>query len=251
MYKKGNGDVFMLAVYSGCLIAGLVFLSLFLKFRVQKSTAKAAVVKAVTSVFFILTAVFATLNVYDKLSFDKLLSAGLIVGGLVCGLLGDIWLDLKFVYRADERFFTYTGFLSFAAGHFFYIAAVICGINGKISLWAVLCSLALAVVSALVIFFGEKAMQLRYGEYKLISTLYGALLFFMTAFCGFNAFFSGVAENKHLLVMAIGGVFFIISDLILSGTYFGEGKNRPVDIITNHATYYLAQFIIASAILFI
>ena len=47
------------------------------------------------------------------------------------------------------------------------------------------------------------------------------------------------------------GVFFIISDLILSGTYFGEGKNRPVDIITNHATYYLAQFIIASAILFI
>ena len=251
MYKKGNGDVFMFASFCVCLIAGLVCLSLFLKFRVQKSTAKAAVVKAITSVFFILTAVFATLNAYDKLSLEKLLFAGLVVGGLVCGLLGDIWLDLKFVYREDERFFTYSGFLSFAVGHFFYIASVICGINGKLSVWAVLCSFALALIAALVIFFGEKAMQLKYGEYKLISTLYGALLFFMTAFCGFNAFFGGIADNMHLLVMAIGGVFFIISDLILSGTYFGEGKNRPVDIITNHVTYYIAQFIIASAILFI
>lgn len=241
----------MFTVFCVCLLAGLVALCLFLKFRVQKSTAKAAVVKAITSVMFILTAVFASLSVYDKLNINKLLFAGLVIGGLVCGLLGDIWLDLKFVYRQDERFFTYSGFLSFAVGHFFYIAAVLCGINGKFSVLALLCSLALAVIAALVIFFGEKVMQLKYGEYKLISTLYGALLFFMTAFCGFNAFFSGIGENIHLLVMAIGGVFFIISDLILSGTYFGEGKNRPVDIITNHVTYYIAQFIIASAILFI
>ena len=48
----------------------------------------------------------------------------------------------------------------------------------------------------------------------------------------------------------IGGVLFVISDLILSGTYFGVGKNRPVDIITNHVSYYLAQFVIASSILF-
>ena len=51
--------------------------------------------------------------------------------------------------------------------------------------------------------------------------------------------------------MFIGGVFFAISDLILSGTYFSTGKDRPVDVITNHATYYIAQFIIASSILFI
>ena len=38
-------------------------------------------------------------------------------------------------------------------------------------------------------------------------------------------------------------------DLILSGTYFGEGKNRPVDIVTNHVTYYIAQFVIAGSLL--
>ena len=83
----------------------------------------------------------------------------------------------------------------------------------------------------------------------MISTLYGALLFFMTAFAIFSAVFAGIAANKHLLVMGIGGVFFAISDLILSGTYFGEGKNRPVDIVTNHVTYYIAQFVIAGSLL--
>ncbi len=51
--------------------------------------------------------------------------------------------------------------------------------------------------------------------------------------------------------MFAGGIFFLISDLILSGTYFGEGKNRPVDIIINHVTYYIAQFLIASSLLFL
>ncbi len=84
----------------------------------------------------------------------------------------------------------------------------------------------------------------------MISTLYGALLFFMTAFAIFMSVFNGVKANMHLLVMGIGGVFFVISDLILSGTYFGEGKNRPVDIVTNHVTYYMAQFIIALSVAF-
>ena len=51
--------------------------------------------------------------------------------------------------------------------------------------------------------------------------------------------------------MFVGGLLFLLSDLILSGTYFGEGKRRPVDIITNHVSYYAAQFVIASAVMFI
>lgn len=233
------------------LLAGLVFLCLFLKMRVKKCTAKAAAIKAVTSVMFILTSVCAALCVVERLNSTKILFPAFILMGLVCGLLGDIWLDLKFVYKSDERFHTFAGFFAFATGHLFYVIAIIFGVNEKISLPAFLCSLGIAVVAGLVIFCGEKVMQLNYGEYKIISTLYGAWMFFMTAFSGFNALFGGISNNKHLLVLTVGGVFFIISDLILSGTYFGEGKNRPVDIITNHVTYYIAQFIIASAVLFI
>ena len=48
-----------------------------------------------------------------------------------------------------------------------------------------------------------------------------------------------------------GGVLFAISDLILSGTYFGIGKTRAVDLISNTVTYYAAQYLIAFSLIFI
>ena len=42
-----------------------------------------------------------------------------------------------------------------------------------------------------------------------------------------------------------------VSDLILSGTYFGVGKERPVDLALNYLSYYPAQFLIASALVFL
>ncbi|MBQ6118421.1 MAG: hypothetical protein IJK98_04240 [Clostridia bacterium] len=229
--------------YCAVAVFGLVFLVMFLVSRVKQATPKAAAIKAMTSVCFILCwLMLAKQQMNDFAMF--------IGGGLLFGLLGDIWLDLKFCYPQDDDLFTKLGFSSFAVGHFFYICAVLLGVNGQFQPLALACAAGVAVIAGLVVFFGEKAMKLRYGAYKMISTLYGALLFFMTAFAVFTAVFAGVRENMHLLVMGIGGVFFVISDLILSGTYFGEGKNRPLDIITNHVTYYLAQFIIAASLAF-
>ena len=54
-----------------------------------------------------------------------------------------------------------------------------------------------------------------------------------------------------MYLLFIGGVFFAISDLILSGTYFGVGKERPIDLTLNYITYYTAQFLIASALVFL
>ena len=48
-----------------------------------------------------------------------------------------------------------------------------------------------------------------------------------------------------------GAVLFTLSDLVLSGTYFGEGKDRPVDIILNYILYYSGQFLIALSLLFV
>ena len=234
-------------LYVAALVLGAAALCLFLKLRVKKCSAQATVSKALVSVFFLFTWISATYIMSKK--GELMPFASLLGGGLIFGLLGDIWLDLKFVYKPDSDFYTKMGFLSFGIGHVFYCAAVIFGVS-KINWLAVLPALGVAVVAALVVYFGEKAMKLKYGDYKIISTVYGGVLFFMAAFAFFAALFAGLANNMHLVVMAIGGAFFIISDLILSGTYFGEGKNRPVDIIVNHVTYYIAQFIIASAVLF-
>lgn len=231
-----------LACYVFVLIVGAVFLIAFLKQRVKKATAKAAVTKAAVSVCFILSWLILS---YKHMS----MYAMGIGGGLLFGLLGDIWLDLKFCYREDSDYYTNMGFLSFAIGHFFYIAAIVAGTVGGFKPLSILPAAGVAVLVGLVVYFGEKVMGLKYGKYKIISTLYGALLFGMTAFALFSAIFSGFAANPHLIVMTVGGVLFAISDLILSGTYFGTGKNRPVDIITNHVTYYAAQFVIAGSLL--
>ena len=224
-------------LYGVTLALGLVFLCVFLKTRVKVCSAKATVTKAFVSVCFLLSWIAAS-----------------YFSGFTpfAALLGDIWLDLKFCYEKDEDFYTKMGFLSFAIGHFFYVAAVVLGVKGEgFKPLAILPALGVALVAALVVFFGEKAMKLHYGAYKMISTLYGAVLFFMAAFAFFAALFAGLKENVHLVVMAIGGVLFILSDLILSGTYFGEGKRRPVDVITNHVFYYVAQFVIAASVLFL
>ena len=224
------------------VLLGMLCLAGFLFFRVRKTDVKSLMLKAATSVMFILTGVFLMLG-------KPSLYSAFIVAGLTCGILGDIWLDMKFMYRQDERFLTNAGFISFACGHFFYTAAIIAGAT-EFKAIALLPSLAIAVIAACAVYFGEKIMKLSYGSYKVISTLYGALLFFVTVFGLFTSIFSGFSENRHLFVFFIGGILFVISDLILSGTYFGEGKNRPVDVVTNHVSYYLAQFIIASSILF-
>ncbi len=230
-------------LYTCTLLLGLIFLGAFLFCRVKKTDVKSLMLKSATSVMFILTGAFLTIG-------KPSLYSGLIVAGLVCGILGDIWLDMKFMYRQDEKFLTNAGFISFSFGHFFYIAAIIFGAAPSFKAISLLPSLGIAAVAGCAVYFGEKIMKLNYGSYKNISACYGALLFFVTVFSLFTCIFSGFSQNKHLFTFFIGGVLFVISDLILSGTYFGEGKNRPVDIITNHVSYYLAQFVIASSIIF-
>lgn len=224
------------------MLIGLLCLIGFLALRVKKTDVKSLMLKSATSVMFILTGVFLLMG-------KPSLYAALVVGGLVCGILGDIWLDMKFMYKADDDFLTKAGFSSFAFGHCFYIAAIVAGVT-EFRAISIPMSLVVGVIAGLVIYFGDKIMKLKYhANYKIISALYGALLFFVTAFAFNNSVLAGVKENLHLMAFFVGGVFFIISDIILSGTYFGEGKNRPVDIVTNHVTYYIAQFIIAGSII--
>ena len=154
-------------VMAACGVLSIIF---FLKMRVKKASPGALYAKAITSVAFILSwLVLARQNMNGFAMF--------IGGGLLFGLLGDIFLDLKFCYPVDDDVFTKQGFLSFAVGHVFYILAVIYGVSGSFSIKALLCALGVAVIAALVVFFGEKAMQLHYGDYKIISTLYGALMY--------------------------------------------------------------------------
>jgi energy-coupling factor transporter transmembrane protein EcfT len=82
-----------------CLAIGLVSLVVFLSQRKPEVTLRVLLVKAVTSVLFILTS-FAAF--YENENCSTALAL-LFFAGAVCGLLGDIWLDAKYIFKTEEK----------------------------------------------------------------------------------------------------------------------------------------------------
>ena len=176
------------------------------------------------------------------------------IAGLVCAILGDLFLDLKYVYLEDSDKYSFLGFSSFIGTQLFYfIGAFNCfrwNPEGTYDYRPIWVALIVAAIFVLVIVFGEKKiLKVKFGRFKAISAVYSAILAFTTAFtvcCALKVGFSSAAG-----LMALGEILFLLSDLILSGTYFGVGKNKKKHILSNHILYYAAQFIIATAIFYI
>ena len=230
------------------LICGALALALFLRERVRGHTLKAALWKSLTSALFVALAVSAW--VFAAAGGALPILGAFVVPGLVFGLMGDIWLDLKFVYPADDLPLTYAGFAAFGVGHILYQLGLIRQFYVHGSPAYVLIPLGLALLLAVGNALMEKPMKLRYGQMKPVVIAYGFLLFFTLLLSGSLALLHAWRETALNLFFA-GSVLFALSDLILSGTYFGEGKDRPADVVLNHLSYYAAQFLIAFSLAFI
>ena len=234
-------------LYFIALALGIVATIAFLVKRVKEGGVKAAMLKAFASTLFIATGVAAAASVIGA---DKFSFALFVVMGLVMGLMGDIWLDLKWVYPETNDTYTFAGFGSFMIGHFFYLAGLFIHYADFTKPLYIVIPAVIALLLGGGVVILEKPMKMVYGKFKAITGVYGFVLGFMTFLSGSLALMHNFREMT-LNFMFVGGVLFLLSDLILSGTYFGEGKRRPVDIVTNHVAYYAAQFVIASAVLFI
>ena len=251
-------------LYFIMLCLGILSVSIFMILRITKGGLVAMFAKKTASVFFVLSALGALITVAiseGSLPFQSLIFGLLLIAGLVVGMLGDIFLDLRYVYLnkdlADSRFYTFAGFYSFGVGHIFYIGAVYfwlwCGgftleLKG-ISLWAGL----LSVVAMVIILVTEKLLGLAYKAFKKAVLTYTFILTYMVAFSGLSYMTMREAEyGQPLFMLFIGGIFFYVSDLILCQTYFGDAsKGKPIYVVLNHLTYYSGQFLIASSLLWL
>jgi uncharacterized membrane protein YhhN len=159
---------------------------------------------------------------------------------LCFGLLGDICLDQKDMYAAHKETYTFAGFIAFMTGHLFFIAGMLFTYCPD---WKTLLP---GAAAGLAVGFGcllmAKPMKMDFGRFKLITVIYGFVLTFMigTAFACYAAY-----KTVQPLWMGIGGISFLLSDLILSQTYFGKGHDKPLDYVLNYVLYYGAQFVIA------
>lgn len=231
----------------GCLIVIGLALPLIVWYvisKCKKYDLKELFLKTGVSLLFVVVAVIATLS-SEKFT---LLNA-MVILGLVFGLVGDILLDLKYVDVERTKGYSYGGFIVFGIGHILYMIGLISTYYQKGGVLFIILPIILAIALAVLTILMEKPLKLKYGEYKLISFLYAICLF---GTCSFSLF---LAIQNHFIIKSlnlffIAALLFAASDLVLSGTFFGEGKERPIDFALNYATYYGAQFLIAFLLIF-
>lgn len=228
-------------LFIGVLTVGVAVTLLFLVFRIREGGLKAMFIKALASACFIGTAFVAF--AYKRGHFEYCV---LMILGFIFSLMGDIWLDLKYVYKQHSHIYTYAGFLCFILGHIFFIPAIFFEYNELKWQYFIITAVACGVfaVSSVLI---EKPLGLKYGRYKMITVVYSLFLSgtMFSAIGGlvYNGF------SKRFIALAVGSVLFTLSDLVLSNIYFKEGGNTKANVVINHILYYSAQFIFASTLL--
>lgn len=232
-------------LYPILLGAGAVALLWYIREKVRAYTLKAVYLKTLVSMLFVAVAVYGAFRAAG--AGDRLLCPFVLMG-LLFGLLGDIWLDLKYVFPEKKDPLTYAGFAVFGVGHVFYVA-------GLLLTWApqgkpllVLLSLLLALLMSAGNALLEKPMGLCFGKMKPTVIVYGFLLFATLSVSG-TLLIVHRGSIPALNLFFAGAVLFTLSDLVLSGTYFGKGRERPIDLALNYLTYYPGQFLIASSLL--
>lgn len=224
------------------LAVGVVVSLMFCYQRRLGFSVKNLLFKSVSSLCYLLTAVFALIENSSAYIYGSLI----IMGGAL-GLVGDILLDLKGIYRQQEKTYLNAGFMFFLVGHIFYICAVVYSV--KMKWWLVL----LAAVVSIVIGVGNVAManvmKVHYGAYRKIVAVYVAFLAMTMITSVISAIVSGFA--KGYVLMAVGSVLFLLSDVVLSNTFFGRGKDKPRHLFINHFLYYAGQYLIAASVMFV
>ena len=111
---------------------------------------------------------------------------------------------------------------------------------------SVICGVVGALIAPVSCILTEKVLKADFGKDKLISMVYTGVLMLTTGISLAIAIENNFDASS--LVRFIGMALFLGSDAVLAKVYFCEGQNTRVNVVINHALYYLAQFALATSL---
>lgn len=225
-------DLFLvLAIVFG--VGSVIINCPFLKSMYDKKPVRAVILKSLASLSFILAGVFAWQ--YKGVS----LYQTIIIFALCFGLLGDVLLGLRYVFKKQEMHLFVIGATAFGFEHFLFIGYFL--IKTNVNLFIALLLFAIFTAAAVYVFLKKKlgGGMLKIGIYAYIITVA-----FMAAITVANMI-TGFSLKTALF--ALGGVFFLVSDIILCVYNFSDDKRFKLSIIL-HFLYFTAQSVIALSI---
>ena len=235
-----------------CYILFFIFLPLYDKAYWPEPTKKSLANKIVAATMFVAIGVIGMFISGNITEFSKAM-----IIGLVCGWFGDILMHIP---SKKNMTCLYIGAAGFLVGHIFYVYAFV---NATASMVA---GYKFLTVPELIVFlvvyvafllmlkpvfkFNFESKFMKYGLY-----LYGIFLIGMLfKAIGFAvAYFNNGTENNliSMILIIVAGISFFISDLTLGIRLLGGRKDSKFIKSLSLYTYFFAQLLLATSILFI
>lgn len=215
-------------------LVGLTVDVLFIQSEYAGKMLRATVLKGIASAFFVALGVYCFVIAPGAIG-------KLIVVGLVLGMIGDIFLNMRNLFEGKKSNLVFAvGIAAFLAGHFFYIAAIFGHAEGILLLAAALT----AVISVLAIPPLIKRVKAPSVGLKVFGIVYLVIVTAMFSSAAALLILTGFTPEK--LVFAIGAFLFLVSDFIMIYYSFVE-KVKPLRAV-NLLCYYVGQLLIAVCI---
>lgn len=232
-----------------CIIIEIIFVPLFLKAQWPGICRKSLFFKMICATAFVCAGILC-MNIAD----NKSTYAIMMLVGLGFGWLGDLYLHVN----KTQKFFA-VGFCHFLIGHIVYIAAYVRTLPHIASDYKqfniIEISVAVAIFVIGLILAVKFKIDLSILILKIGCIIYSILLiamFIKASSLGLNYWLEGGKYGVvAFLVLTVGSLCFMLSDATLGIIMFGgQKKNKPLKVF-NIVTYFSAQIMLASSILFI
>ena len=173
---------------------------------------------------------------------------------ILCGL-GFSWLGDFFLHVSSKMLYFLLGLFSFLTAHIFYVVAFCTALQktfpeaGFFNPYECLCIVAVVIIGLA----GSRRLQINPGKAKLPAAFYMCILVTMmvkASSLGIRCLIAGTPLcGAAAAVLIVGSLCFVLSDATLAMLNFGPKKTFPLKCF-NIGTYYAAQVLLASTILF-
>lgn len=217
-------------------LAGMILQCVFIIVEHKEKYVPAVALKGSAAVVFCVIGMVAMNQVSANQDFARL-----VVIGLCFGALGDVLLNLRFVFpKVGQKIFL-AGVAAFLTGHILYLCAIV-----PLSQNLMPCLIVGVLLAAALLTWIFKTLTVKLA-FKIFGVLYIGAIVLMTAVAIGNVIAApGTAAWMH----AVGAVLFTLSDIVLIFNTFGKTQKFSMRI-TNLSLYYLGQLMIAGSLYFI
>ena len=208
----------------------LLIMSVFIYFEKKEKYTLAVVLKGLASLMFVLLGFWCAKRTGNN-DFSKTVKVGLILG-----LVADILLNLRFVFKEKGKIVFLVGILVFLSGHIVYLCALVPTVNNVVIPTVI--GVILTAITIKWIFTQIEAAK----AFKIFGIFYIGAIVIMNCFAIANLL--NDPSNTRYMIFVAGAILFLISDIVLILNTFGNTSKFSLRV-TNLSLYYVGQLLIA------